>query len=250
MTIILLCIAGFFAAFVDSIAGGGGTISLPAFLLAGIPPHMALGTNKFASTAASLTSSIKYARSDKVNWNLMKFLIPMTALGATIGVQTVLKMNQEFLKTMVLVLILLVGFYSLFSKSLGKENRFQGNGINNILAGMILAVSLGFYDGFFGPGTGSFLIFGLIIIFGFDFLRAGGNARILNFISNIVSLVIFIGYGKVDYQLGVPVAIAMIAGAWLGTRLALKNGVKLVKPIFVMMSLGVAVKLLWDLVGC
>jgi uncharacterized protein len=249
MKILLLCIAGFIASFVDSIAGGGGLISLPAFLMAGVPPHFALGTNKFSSTAASFTSSIKYATSGKVNFKLLRFLFPFTLLGAAIGVNTVLKIDQKILNTMVLVMVLAVGIYSLFSKSMGKEDKFKELTKKNIAFGIILAFALGFYDGFFGPGAGAFLIFGLIGIFGFDFVNASGNARVLNFVSNVTSLVLFALQGKINLAFGIPMAISMIIGARVGTSMALKEGVKLVKPIFVTMSLAVAGKMLLNIFG-
>lgn len=242
--LLVLCIAGFAAAFVDSIAGGGGLISLPAFLAAGIPTHMALGTNKFSATAASFTSSIKYAKSGKVNLKLIKSLIPFTIAGAFLGVLMALMLSSKYLKPLVLVLVLIVGVYSLFSKSIGKDNHFNGLYRKNIIAGMILALIIGIYDGFFGPGTGSFLIFGLIGIYKFDFLNAGGNARVLNFASNITSLIVFIIQGKVDYAIGIPVALCMVVGARFGTVFALKKGVKFIKPIFITMSLAVACKML------
>ena len=246
---IFLSVAGFAAAFVDSIAGGGGLISLPAFLAAGVPAHLALGTNKFASTAASFTSSLSYARSDKVNWELPKYLIPMTLIGAVGGVQTVLQIDQSFLNLLVLLLILGVGIYTLVSKNLGAEDHFKGVSRGRLLGGIVLALGLGFYDGFFGPGTGSFLMFGLVGLYGFDFVRAGGNARVLNFISNITALILFALHGRINYGLGLPVLVAMICGARLGSVFALKQGVKVVKPIFVTIALAVAGKLLWNLLG-
>lgn len=246
--IIFLCIAGFFAALVDSIAGGGGLISLPAFLMAGVSPYNSLGTNKFASTCASFTSSLKFAKSGKVNFGLLKYLIPFTLLGAALGVNTVLTIKQEYLTVLVLILILFVGVYSLFSKSIGQEDNFKGLTYVNVALGIIMAFSLGFYDGFFGPGTGSFLIFAMIRIFGFDFVKSAGNSKVLNFISNITSLILFAYHGRIYYLYGVPAAIAMIFGARVGTKLALTKGSKLIKPIFIVMSLAVAVKMLYNLI--
>lgn len=245
---IFICAAGFFAAMVDSIAGGGGLISLPAFLLVGVSPHFALGTNKFASSCASFTSSVKFIKSGKTDSKLLKFLIPFTLIGAIAGVQTVLIINQKYLYTMVLIMILAVGVYSLFSKTIGLEDNFNGLSNSKILIGILLAFTLGFYDGFFGPGTGSFLIFGLIKIFGFDFVRAGGNAKILNFVSNITSLILFAFHGQIAYLVGIPVALCMILGAKIGTEMVLSKGAKLMKPIFVTMSLAVAVKMLYNLI--
>lgn len=248
MKLLFLCAAGFFASLVDSIAGGGGIISLPAFLAAGIPPHLALGTNKFSATCGSFTSSIQYFKNGKVNKNLLKYLLPFTLIGAVLGVNTVLAIDTKYLNTIVLVLLLSVGIYSLFSKNIGSEDKFKGLTKRNIFYGILLAISIGFYDGFFGPGTGSFLIFGLIGIFGFDFVKAGGNGKIMNFISNITSLVLFAFNGKIDYSLGIPVAIAMILGAQIGTKLAISKGSKLIKPIFVCMALAIAVKMLLGII--
>ena len=243
-TITLLCIAGFLASFVDSIAGGGGLISVPAFMLAGLPPHMVLGTNKFSATAGSFTSSLKFIRSGNANFKLLKYLIPFTLVGSMIGVRTVLIIDQKFLNALVLILIMFIGIYTLFSKSLGLEDKFHGLTRKNILCGILLAFSLGFYDGFFGPGTGSFLVFGLINIFGFSFVASSANARVLNFTSNVTALILFAISGKINYMFGIPVAIAMILGARMGTTVALNKGSKLIKPIFVTMSLAVALKML------
>ncbi|QCX34850.1 hypothetical protein FDN13_11125 [Caloramator sp. E03] len=246
--IIFLCIAGFISAFVDSIAGGGGIISVPAYLFAGIPPQFTLGTNKFSSTAAAFTSSLNFAKSGKVNFELMKYIAPFTFIGAAIGVHTVIKINQQYLYILVLILILGVGIYSLFSKTIGVEDDFNGLNKKNIFYGIILAFFLGFYDGFFGPGTGSFLMFGLIKIYGFDFVKGAGNARFLNFISNITALLMFALYKRIYYIIGIPVAVSMIFGAKFGTAIALKKGSKLIKPIFVSMSLAVALKMLYNIV--
>lgn len=247
MQLIFLCVAGFLASFVDSIAGGGGLISVPAYMLAMPNAHFALGTNKFSATTGSLTSMLKFARSGKVNFKVLKFIAPFTLIGAVLGVNTVLQVDQKLLSSLVLVLILFVGVYSLFSKNIGLNNTFEKITTKNIILGIVLGFSLGFYDGFFGPGTGSFLIFGLIYIFGFDFVNASGNAKVLNFVSNISSLIMFAIHGRINYLYGIPVAVFMIIGARFGTKLALNKGAKLIKPIFVVMSLGVAVKMLYQM---
>lgn len=248
LKIIFLCIAGFFAALVDSIAGGGGIISVPAFLFAGVPPQFALGTNKFSSTCASFTSSLQFFKHGKVNSKLIKYLFGFTLIGATIGVSTVLAIDTKFLNIIVLVLLISVSIYSLFSKNIGETNNLKEVNKKRILLGILLALVLGFYDGFFGPGTGTFLIFGLIGIYGFDFVTAAGNAKVLNFVSNITSLVLFAFGGRINYYLGIPVAISMILGAKVGTRLAIRNGAKLIKPLFVTMSLAVALKMLYSFI--
>ncbi len=245
--LIFLSVAGFIAAFVDAIAGGGGLITVPAYLLAGFPPHLALGTNKFASTTGSFTSSYKFIRAGKVNWEYLKCVLPLVFIGAVLGVRTVLLIDQSFLYPIVMVLILFVGLYSLFSKSLGQVSSYTGINKKSLTAGLILGFSLGFYDGFFGPGTGSFIIFGLLYIFKFDFVTASGNAKVMNFISNLASLLTFALSGKIDYKYGLIIGCFMIMGARLGSKAALARGSRLIKPIFIVMSLAVAGKMLYNM---
>jgi uncharacterized membrane protein YfcA len=247
--LIFLCIAGFFAALVDSIAGGGGIISISAFLLAGLPPHLALGTNKFTSSCATFISSLKFAKSGMVDLDILKVLAPFTFLGTIIGVNTVLIINAKYLNNIVLVLLMFVGIYSLFSKTMGIQDKFKGLSRKNIFLGIIIALPLGFYDGFLGAGVGSFLIFGLIKIFGFDFSRACGNSKVLNFIDNIAAVFIFAMRGQINYKLGIPIALFMILGAKIGTKIALDNGAKLIKPIFVLMSVSAAIKVLYGVIN-
>ncbi|MDQ7096032.1 TSUP family transporter [Desulfosporosinus sp. PR] len=248
LNLFIICILGFLAAAIDAIAGGGGLISLPALLMIGVPPHLALGTNKFAASMASLNSSITFARSGKVHTSLVKWQIPFTFIGAALGVWAVLSVSSEFLNKAVLVLILIVGIYTLLHKNLGMENKFQGLHPFNLGVGCFFALALGFYDGFFGPGTGSFLIFSFIAFFGFDFVTASANSKVLNFGSNFVSLLLFAWNGKILFSYGIPMALFMIFGSLVGTRLAIRRGAVLVKPIFITMSLLVAVKLIYQYV--
>ena len=242
----ILCSLAFLAAAVDAIAGGGGLISLPALLLVGVPPHLALGTNKFASTTGSLNSSVTFARSGKVYFPLVKWQIPFTFVGAALGGFAVLHVSSDFLNKVVPVLILLVGLYTVFHKNMGLEANFQGLTRIRLAGGFLFAFAIGFYDGFFGPGTGSFLIFLFIALFGFDFVTSSANAKVLNFVSNLVSLILFAWNGKILYAYGIPMAIFMLIGSQVGTKLAIRKGATLVKPIFITMSLLVAAKLIYQ----
>lgn len=244
----IICVLGFLAAAVDAIAGGGGLISLPALLMIGVPPHLALGTNKFAASMASLNSSITFARSGKVHFPLVKWQIPFTFAGAALGVWAVLSVSSEFLNKAVLVLILIVGIYTMLHKNLGMENKFKELHTLNLSLGCLFALGLGFYDGFFGPGTGSFLIFSFIALYGFDFVVASANSKVLNFTSNLASLLLFAWNGKILFLYGMPMALFMILGSLLGTKLAIHRGAVLVKPIFITMSLLVAAKLIFQYV--
>jgi uncharacterized membrane protein YfcA len=243
---IFICAAGFIAAAVDSIAGGGGLISLPAIMSVGVPAQLALGTNKFASSWASFTSTLTFAKSKKIYMPLIKYLIPCTLVGASIGVYTALRIDPAVLRMMILVLIFAVAIYTIINKNFGSEDKFQGLTKLNIFYGCLFAFALGFYDGFFGPGTGSFLIFLFISVFGFDFTISAGNAKILNFVSNITSLVLFAISGNIRYAIGIPMALFMILGARVGTKIAINNGAKVIKPIFVTIALVLTAKLLYQ----
>ena len=246
LIVIFICLGGFLASFVDSIAGGGGLISMPVLLISGLPTHLALGTNKFASSCGSFTSAYRYYKSGKTNVALLKKLLPFTILGCILGVKCVLSISDEFLNLLVFIMIVAVTIYTYTKKDLGTEDKFKELTDKNIKLGMLMAFLLGFYDGFFGPGTGTFLTFALIKIYGFDFLHASANTKILNFTSNFIALILFIFSGQILYTVAIPFAISMIIGGYIGAKLAIKKGSTLIKPIFLVMAFGVAIKLIYQ----
>ncbi len=248
MKIIFLCIMGFVAAIVDAIAGGSGLITIPAYMIAGLDPHVLLGTNKFASVAGTSMSTYTYARSDKIDWSLMLKLAPFSLIGASLGVYTVLKVDSTILEPIILVILILVGIYTMMKKDIGLINNYQGFDSTSLKKGIIVALVLGFYDGFFGPGTGTFIIFSLIKVFGFSFVMASANSKVLNLSSNFMSLILFAINKKINYSIGIPVAISMMLGAFVGSRLVVDKGDKFVKPIFIIMALAAAVKVLYGMV--
>ncbi|KOR27087.1 TSUP family transporter [Clostridium sp. L74] len=248
-TILLLCFAGFLAAIIDAIAGGGGLITIPAYLMAGVPPHMALGTNKLCATCSSLTSCFNFAQSGKVNLKLFKILAPFSLLGAILGVHAVMIISSSCLNIIVLILLVLVALFTLFCKNVGLKNNFHGLNTKNIILGIVLSFALGFYTGFFGPGTGAFMMIGLIGVFKFDFIGASGNSKSLTTISNLASLILFAFNRQINYKLAIPVSIAMIIGAKLGTKIALNKGSRIIKPVFTTISLLVAIKVLYQAIA-
>lgn len=244
--IIFLCIGGFIAAFVDSIAGGGGLISMPVLMAIGVPIHLAIGTNKFAASAGCISSAYRYAKSGKTNNELLKKLVPFTIIGSILGVKCVLSIKENILNVLVVLMILIVAIYTFVSKNLGQEDRFEGINKKNLRLGMLMAFIMGFYDGFFGPGTGTFLAFGFIKIYGYDFLHASANTKILNLTSNVTSLLLFMINGQVYYKIAVLFALVMIIGAYVGAKVAIKNGSKMIKPIFLVMALFMVTKLMYQ----
>ncbi len=197
ISIIVACTAGFFGAVVDAIVGGGGLITTPALLAIGMPTHLALGTNKFASSMGTISSSYHFYKSGNVNFKMLKYMLPFSLIGSMLGVLAVLAMEPDFLKVLIIIMVIIIGTYTLVKKDLGLKDCFTGLTKKKIALGIGLALMLGFYDGFFGPGTGSFLIFGLIHIFGYDFKKASANSKLMNLFSNITALVLFVLNGKI-----------------------------------------------------
>lgn len=245
-TLLFLLAAGFIAAFIDSVAGGGGLISLPALLLAGLPPTIALGTNKMASVMGSCTSTLSFMRSGKIEYHLIKFLFPLAFGGSVLGVYTVQLIPPHFLKPMVVVMLIFVTIYTFTKQDWGYESTYRGMSKRIAATTSLAAFFLGFYDGFFGPGTGSFLIFAFLVS-GFDFVVAAGNAKALNFASNIAAVLCFAYFGSINYYYSIPMGLVMIGGAIMGSQVAIKKGADYVRPLFLGMSIMLIGKQLWDL---
>ncbi|GEN34628.1 MULTISPECIES: TSUP family transporter [Aneurinibacillus] len=244
--LLFLMAAGFLASFIDSVVGGGGLISIPALLLTGLPSTVVLGTNKLASTMSSCTSTISFIRSGKVNVRMVAWLFPLSLIGSAAGAYTVTKIPPEFLKPLVVVLLILVTIYTLIKKNWGSESTYKGVTKRIVFFAVMTALVIGFYDGFFGPGTGSFLLFAFLLM-GFDFVGSAGNAKVLNFASNIAGLAMFAALGSVNYEYGILMGIAMIAGAILGSRIAIRKGASYVKPLFISVTALLIGKQLWDM---
>ncbi len=247
MEIVILALGMFAAGFIDSIVGGGGLISVPALLVTGLPPHMALGTNKMAASLGSLTSSYEFFKSNKLNKELLKMLIPFAFVGAVLGVVTVQYISPKILEMLIPFMIFGVAIYTVVSKKVGMSDDYIGMNVKNKLGGKLLTSALGFYDGFFGPGTGTFFMFGLVKIFKFDFTVATANTKVLNFTTGFAALLTFIFNGQVNIKYGAISAVFIIVGSKIGAKMAIKNGAKFIKPIFVTMSLLMAFKMVGNL---
>jgi uncharacterized membrane protein YfcA len=245
--LLFLIAAGFIAAFIDSVVGGGGLISVPALLLTGLPPSMVLGTNKLGGTLSAITSTLSFLSSGKINGKLVLALFPLSFIGAALGTYTVHLLPSAFLKPLVVCLLVVLLVYTLMKKNWGALSapRLMTPYIKTATA--FCSFMLGFYDGFFGPGTGSFLLF-MFLLLGFDFVGASGNAKVLNMASNIASLGSFLLLGSVHMGYGLPMGIAMIAGALVGSRLAIRHGARYVKPLFVVVTSLLIGKQIWDLI--
>lgn len=247
-TLLIVLPGVFLGGLIDSIAGGGGLISLPAYLAAGLPTHVALGNNKFSSCFGTLFATWRYLR-----WGWIARGVALTAaaaalLGSYAGARTVLWIDPGFLRLLLLVLIPLIAAFTLGNRRLGGENRLNTVPTGKRYALSVLAgLSIGFYDGFFGPGTGTFLILFFTIALKCDFVTANANTKVINLASNVAALVGFLGAGKVVISLGIPAALAGIAGNLLGARLVRWRGNRIIRPLILVALSLLLVKVVFDL---
>ena len=244
---LILAVFCFIAAVVDAISGGGGLISLPAYFAVGFPPHMALGTNKLSAFLSTFASAFKFWKAKKINVEIVSKLFAFSLAGAAIGVKTAVSIEPKYFKPISFVTLILVFLYTLKNKNIGEVNYYKGTTPKTLLIGKIMAFSLGFYDGFLGPGTGSFLIFCLIKIFKLDFSSASGNTKILNLSSNFASLVVFAFLGKLNWVYGLSIAVVMTFGAIIGSRLAILKGNKFIKPVFLVVTSILILKMSYEI---
>ena len=231
-----------FTGFVDAIAGGGGLIMLPALIFAGLPPHAVLGTNKLQSMCGTMMATWRYHRAGlfKVRPNL--WLVAFTFAGAVAGAMIIQRFEARLLSLVVPLLLMAAALYTLLSPRMDDNDNPAVISKNGYLP---VASGIGFYDGFFGPGTGQFFAASLVGLRGMGLTRATGLTKLLNLTSNIASVIVFALGGQVVWLLGLCMALGSITGAWLGAHSATRFGAKLIRPLMVTASLGLTAKLIW-----
>ncbi len=229
-TYIILFFAGGLAGFVDSIAGGGGLISVPTLLACGIPPHLALGTNKLQSSFGSFTATVNYCREGLAEIRQAVPGIVFTAVGAAAGTFTIQLLPTDFLNYLIPVLLIAVFFYTLFSPQFGVSDRLAAMPVISFF--IVFGLGLGFYDGFFGPGTGSFWAVAFVMFLGNNLKKATAYTKIMNFTSNIVSLTAFVIGGNVLFSAGIVMGAGQLFGAVIGSTLMIRKGVRFIRIFF------------------
>ncbi len=227
---VIFFFTGVLAGFVDSIAGGGGIISLPILLSSGMPPHLALATNKLQSTFGSFTASLNYMHKGLVHVKEVIWGVVFTFLGASLGTYLILRLNADFLSKIIPFMLIAIFFYTLFSPKLGEEDRHHK--LKPFIFYFIFGLLIGFYDGFFGPGTGNFWTIALVTLLGLNLKTATARTKIMNFTSNIVSLGVFIVGGQVLWLAGILMGGGQILGAYMGSSLVVKKEVKFIRVFF------------------
>jgi uncharacterized protein len=241
----LLFGTGFVAGLVDSIAGGGGLITMPVLLSFGFDPVAALGTNKLQATFGSGSATWHYARAGTVPLAECKRGFAITFVAAAAGTLLVQRLPGDFLGRMIPVLLIAVAVYSLLRPDLGEAGRppRMSRGAFDVAFGLLI----GFYDGFFGPGTGTFWAMAYVLVLGFNFTRATGHTKVMNFASNLSSLLFFMAGGHVLFGPGIVMGAGQFLGARVGSRTVVKHGARFIRPIFISVVLAITVKLLSDI---
>lgn len=245
--LLILCGVAFIAGFIDAIAGGGGLLTVPALLTAGLPPHVALGTNKLAATFGSLTASITYYRKKLFNPRYWHRSLIYTAFGAIAGTLLVDLISKETLEKILPVLILFAAIYTLFNKIQPDEQLHLPAETSRLYwKQRCQGFTLGFYDGVAGPGTGAFWMVSTMSLYKLNLLLSSGVARTMNFISNGFSLAAFIALGHVDFALGIAMGLCLMLGAWLGAHSAIRFGSRFIRPVFISVVIAIALRLAWQ----
>lgn len=242
--VLILMAAAFVAGFVDSIAGGGGLITVPALMLAGVPPITALATNKVQGLFGAGMAAITYARAGHVD--LRKQMLPaaLSFLGAALGAVLASHLPTDVIRIGLPFLLIAIALFFAFKPGLNDTDKTQR--ITPLIFTATLVPVVGFYDGLLGPGTGAFFMIGFVTLAGYGILKATAHTKLLNFASNIGGLFGFVLVAKPLWLLGLAMGAAQIAGAYLGSRLATRIGAKLIKPVLVAASTALALRLLWD----
>jgi len=231
---VVLGVAAFGAGLVDAVVGGGGLIQIPALfsVFPNTAPATLLGTNKLASICGTSVAAVNYARRVSIPWSVAAPASLSALVFAFLGAITVTKVSPDFMRGLLPFVLLAVAIYTFWNKNLGSVHAPVHSGVKEQSFALAIGALIGFYDGFFGPGTGSFLIFMFVRIFGFDFLAASATAKVVNVACNFAELLWFGYSGHLIWELGLTMAVCQIGGSMLGTRLAMKHGSGFVRKLF------------------
>ncbi len=250
--LLLLCLFAFFAGFIDAMVGGGGLVQLPAFFI--LQPHLSLvqtlATNKTASFFGTTVAAIRYIKKVEIDWAQLSVCIIAAFAGSLAGALCVSYITKEQFMPFIICTLVIVLFYTLFKKELGLhyvDKRLSKSRYYFYALGT--GAVIGFYDGLIGPGTGSFLIFSFVVLFGYDFLNASAHSKVINCVTNIAALLFFFVKGQIVWQIALPVAGSNMLGNYLGAQFALKKGSGFIRIFFLMVVTALIMKLGWDYRG-
>lgn len=247
---LIVCPLVFLAGFIDSIAGGGGLISLPAYLIAGVPPHVALGTGKLSSFPGAVVAVARFAKSGYIRWRLALFCSATALVGSAIGASIALRLNEKIVESLMIVVLPVIAFYVLRNKNMGEDETQQEAPEKKMyLVGMASSFVIGMYNGFYGPGTGTFLILVFTGVVRMKLKDAAGISKVINLSSDVAAFVTFLISGKAYIALGLTAALFSMAGSYLGSGLVVNNGHKIVRPVVMVVLAILFVKILTGFLG-
>jgi len=245
---VFLCLAAFLAGFVDAIVGGGGLIQTPAALIL-LPAHpvaAVIATTKIPSFSGTSFAAWQYVRKVPINWKFITIVATIAFFSSYAGSYLLTQVSNSFMKPVLLVVLTAVAIYTFTKKNFGqkvhKDNSYQ----REIVYAVLISLSIGFYDGFIGPGAGSFLILAFISLLGFDFLQASANAKLVNLATNLGSITLFIVQGKILWLFAIPMAVSNALGGMLGARLAIIKGNKFIRIFFLLVVIGTLIRFMFD----
>ena len=241
---VLLFFVSLLAGTVDAIAGGGGLINIPALMAVGLPPGAAIATNKIGGIAGSTAATLHFLRARQIDLKRSRWMMLCTFLGSLAGSFALTRIDSGVLRQVIPLLLICFALYFLLSPRVGAEDRTQR--ITPALYALTLAPLIGFYDGFFGPGTGTFLAISCVTLLGFNLVKATAQAKLLNLCSNLSAVIFFTLHGNIIWSFALPLLAGQLIGGTIGARLVVTRGQRLIRILMVIMSLIVSVKMLLE----
>lgn len=244
----LLCAAAFFAGFVDAIVGGGGLIQTPAalVLLPTYPVASVIATTKIPSFSGTFFAAVQYARKVRLNWKFVSLIATIAFFSSFAGSQLLTQVSNAFMKPVLLVVLTGVAIYTFTKKNFGQHTQKEHSRRRELVYAVLVSLAIGFYDGFIGPGAGSFLILAFIAVLGFDFLHASANAKLVNLATNLGSITLFLIQGKILWLFALPMALSNALGGIIGARLAIARGNKFIRVFFLLVVIGTLIRFMFD----
>lgn len=247
--IVMLCIAAFVAGFIDAIVGGGGLIQTPAglILLPNLPVSTVVGTLKIPAFSGTSFAAYQYMKKVTMNWKLLLIMMALALPSAFLGSTLLTYMSNDFMKPLLLFILSILAIYTYAKKNFGQQVVKEMSNAKLILNAVMISVIVGFYDGFIGPGTGSFFVVAFIALMGFDFLHASANAKMVNLATNFGSICLFALKGKIIWAIAIPMAASNAFGGWLGAKLAINKGNGFIRIFFLVVVVGTLIRFAYDI---
>ena len=246
--IILLCVAAFAAGFIDAIVGGGGLVQTPAglILLPNLPVSTVIGTLKIPAFSGTSFAAYQYLKKVTMDWKLLLIMMSLALPSAFVGSNLLTYMSNDFMKPLLLFILSLLAIYTYAKKNFGQHIAKDISKRTQIWNAVLISIIVGFYDGFIGPGTGSFLVVAFIALMGFDFLHASANAKMVNLATNFGSICLFMLKGKIIWAIALPMAASNAFGGWLGAKLAITKGNSFIRIFFLVVVVGTLIRFAYD----